>query len=195
MVGLAPETERAVGQVMEGFARMLAYGGGFLLTILATLVVASILGRALDGVGLGPITGDYELVEMGSAIAVFAFLPWCQLKRGHVSVDIVIARMPLRVQAVFGLIGDVLLTVVSFVIAWRLWSGFGEKLPFFPDGLRTALGMGYRPFFAQTSYELEIPVWIPYGLAFLGAALFFIVSLYTVWRSINWVLAGREDLA
>ena len=52
--------------------------------------------------------------------------------------------------------------------------------------------MGYKPFFAETTYELEIPVWIPYGLALIGAGLFVIVSIYTVWRSLNWVSAGRE---
>ena len=58
--------------------------------------------------------------------------------------------------------------------------------------LRAHLGMGFKPFFPETTYELEIPVWIPYGLALIGAALFALVSLYTVWRSVNWFLEGRE---
>lgn len=195
--GLAPRWEAATGRIVERLARWLAYFGGLVLTILALMVVVSITGRALDGVipGFGPIQGDYELVEAGAAVAVFAFLPWCQLKRGHVAVDVVVQALRPRAKAFFGLIGDMTLAVVSFVIAWRLWLGFAEKFPFGGDGLRDALSMGARPFFPETTYELEIPLWIPYGLAFLGAGLFFLVSLYTVWRSVNWVVNGWEEAA
>ncbi len=194
-MSLAPELERAVGGVIEKCARWLAYGGGIVLSAVAFLVVASVIGRALDGFGLSPVRGDYELVQTGCGLAVFAFLPWCQLNRGHVSVDILITQFPRRGQAFFGLIGDTLITLAAFIIAWRLWSGFGEKFPFFSDGVREALDMGSRPFFPETTYELAIPMWIPYGLAFLFAALFFLTALYTVWRALNWTLAGQETLA
>jgi len=171
--------------MLERLSRWLAWGGGGLLAVLAAMVCASIIGRALDGAGLSPITGDYELVEAGSAVAVFAFLPWCQFKRGHVAVDIVVQNLTPRNRAIAGLAGDVLLAAVAFVILWRLWLGFGEKFPYGSDGLRGVLGFGARPFFPETTYELEIPVWIPYGLSVIGAVLFFLVSVYSIWRSIN----------
>jgi hypothetical protein len=102
-------------------------------------------------------------------------------------------RCPTAPRRSPGLVGDILISIVAFVMAWRLWAGFGEKFPHFPDGLREALGMGTRPFFPETTYELELPVWIPYGLAFLGLAIFFVTSLYTVWRSLNWTLQGMEQ--
>jgi len=193
-MSVAPEMERAVGGVIEKCARWLAYGGGIVLAGVAVMVVLSVIGRALDGVGLSPIRGDYELVQTGVALAVFAFLPWCQYNRGHVSVDILITQFPSRGQAFFGLIGDALITLAAFVIAWRIWIGFGEKFPFGSDGLRAALDMGSRPFFPETTYELAIPMWIPYGLAFLFSALFFLTALYTIWRALNWTLQGRENL-
>ncbi|MBC6437404.1 MAG: TRAP transporter small permease [Rhodobacteraceae bacterium] len=182
---LAPGWEAATGRMLERLSRWLAWGGGGLLAVLAAMVCASIIGRALDGAGLSPITGDYELVEAGSAVAVFAFLPWCQFKRGHVAVDIVVQNLTPRNRAIAGLAGDVLLAAVAFVILWRLWLGFGEKFPYGSDGLRGVLGFGARPFFPETTYELEIPVWIPYGLSVIGAVLFFLVSVYSIWRSIN----------
>jgi len=193
MAAVAPRAEAAVGRAVERIAMAMALAGGVLLSLIALMVCASILGRQLDGLWLfGPIRGDYELVEAGTAIAVFAFLPWCQLRRGHVSVDIVVQALPPRLKALSGLIGDILLAVVAYVIAWRLFIGFGEKLPYGGDGLRQTLGFGYRPFFAETTYELQIPIWMPFGLAFIGAALFFVTALYTVWRSLNWVLQGQE---
>jgi TRAP-type C4-dicarboxylate transport system permease small subunit len=193
-MALAPEMERAVGGVIEKWARWLAYAGGVLLAGVSVMVVLSVIGRALDGFGLRPIRGDYELVQTGVALAVFAFLPWCQFNRGHVSVDILVTQFPQRSQAFFGLIGDTLITLSAFIIAWRIWIGFGEKFPFWNQGLRDVLGMGTRPFFPETTYELAIPMWIPYGLGFLFSALFLLTSLYSVWRSLNWTLQGRENL-
>jgi TRAP-type C4-dicarboxylate transport system permease small subunit len=189
---IAPVAEARMGRALETLARGLAYTGGLVLVAIATITVLSIIGRALISVGLGPIKGDFELVELGCAIAVFFFLPWCQLKRGHVTVDIFVDRLPRRGHAAFGLIGDLCVLIASVVIAWRLYLGFGEKFPYGSDALRETLSMGYKPFFAETTYELELPIWIPYGLALLGAVIFVLVSLYTVWRSLNWTLSGQE---
>ncbi len=192
--GIARPLERKIGLRLERLDRWLAYFGGAVLAAIAIVTVISIIGRALLPFGLGPIKGDFEIVEIGCAIAVFSFLPLAQLHRAHVTVDIFVSALPRRVQAFLGFLGDLLITVAALVILWRLWLGFGEKFPYGSEGLRAALGMGYRPFFAETSYELEIPVWIPYGLCLIGAFLFFITSLYTAWRSLNWTIAGREGL-
>ena len=191
-MALAINAERRAGRVIDMIARLFAYVGGFILVAMALVTVVSIVGRALLSFGLSPVRGDYELVANGCALAVFCFLPYCQLKRGHVTVDIVTSMFPPRAQAVFGLIGDLLITLAAIIMMRQLWFGFGEKFPYGSDALRDTLGMGYKPFFAETTYELEIPVWIPYGLALTGAGLFVIVSIYTVWRSLNWVSAGRE---
>lgn len=189
---IARNAERRVGRIAEDASRWLAYVGGFLLCGMALMTVVSILGRLGTGIGLSPVTGDYELVANGCALAVFSFLPFCQLKRGHVTVDILTTQFSLRAQAIFGLIGDALIATASWLILRQLWLGFGEKFPFGSDKMRDTLGMGYKPFFPETTYELEIPVWMPYGAALLGAVMFFLVSLYTVWRSLNWAIEGQE---
>jgi TRAP-type C4-dicarboxylate transport system permease small subunit len=189
---LAPQAMARTGTVLEALARALAWCGGIILVGIAVLTVVSITGRALVPFGGSPIRGDFELVENGCAIAIFAFLPWCQLRRGHVTVDVLVSQFSARLQAVFGMIGDVLITLASGVILWRIWLGLGEKFPYGSDALRDTLGFGFKPFFVETTYELELPIWIPYAAATFGAAVFFAVSLYTVWRSLNWVLDGAE---
>ena len=191
-MALAAEFETRVGRVLEAVCRLLAIVGGLVLVGAALVTVASIIGRFFLFAGLGPVRGDFELVETACAIAIFAFLPWCQLNRGHVTVDVVVDRMPARAKAVFGLIGDLAVAVVSGLIFWRLYLGFAEKFPYGSETFRTALGMGVKPYYPETTYELQLPVWIPFGLSTIGAALFFVVSLYTVWRALNWVLTGRE---
>ncbi len=194
---LAPDVERRVGRALERLARLLAYGGGIILAAVSLITVVSIIGRALLAVDerFGPIKGDFEIVEMGVAVAVFSFLPLAQLRRGHVTVDIFVSRLPGRAQAFLGMVGDALISLAAWVIVWRFWVGFGEKFPYGSDGLRSALGMGAPPFFPETTYELEVPIWIPYSLALVGAVFFLVVSLYTVWRSLNWTLQGREQPA
>ena len=181
-----------VGSAIEALARWSAYAGGIVLAGMATMTVLSILGRAT---GLGAIRGDYELVATGCALAVFAFLPWCQLRRGHVTVDVVAALLPPRAQATLGLLGDLIVTVAAILILRQLWFGFGEKLPYLDQPVRDALGFGYAPFFAETTYELEIPIWLPYGVALVLSALFVAASLYTVGRAWLWVREGREGTA
>lgn len=193
-MAIAKQAQLELGRRLETASKWLAYAGGTVLAAIAIMTVLSIMGRALVGVGLRPIQGDFELVEAGAAIAIFAFLPWCQLKRGHVTVDIFIARLSPRIQAVLGLLGDALISVAAYVILWRLWLGFGERFPYGSEALRTFLGMGTKPFFVETTYELELPIWIPYAAALLGALMFFLVAVYSVWRALNWVIEGREEM-
>ncbi len=57
------------------------------------IVTASVLGRWLFST---PIPGDFELAQIGTAIAVFAFLPYCQIVRGNIVVDTFTSRLPAR---------------------------------------------------------------------------------------------------
>lgn len=191
-MAVEPKATGGAGRCVEAAARWLAWSGGAILAALSMMTVASILGRALAGAGLGAIPGDYEMVANGCAIAVFFFLPWCQLKRGHVTVDVLADLMPPRVYALLGFVGDTLITLASVVILRQLWFAFGERFPFGSDAFRAALGMGYRPFFPETTYELQVPVWCLYGAALVGALMMVLVGVFTMIRSWSWVRAGRE---
>lgn len=189
---IALAAEQKIGAWLMALSRLLAYGGGAILTLLAIMTVISVIGRYLTGFGLGPIKGDFELVEMGCAIAIFSFLPLAQMKRAHVTVDVFITRLPARGRAFLGFLGDSLIALAAFIMFWQFWLSFGEKFPYGVPGLRAALGMGPPPFFAETTYELEIEIWVPYALGLIGAGFFCVVGFYSVWRSLNWTLQGQE---
>jgi len=188
--------EQRVGQLLSHPARWLACFGGLVLTVIAVLTVVSIIGRALTGVELGgfafsAVKGDFELVEIGAAVAVFCFLPWCQLNRGHVRVDIISRVIPGRLDALLELIGDLAIALIAIIITWRIWMGMGERVTWFSQEVRDTLGFGYKPFSVETTFILGWPTWYGYAVGFIGCLLFSIVALYTVWRSINEVIAGR----
>lgn len=158
-------------------ARALALFGGIVVLAMACVTVVSVTGRALSGIGFSPVPGDFELVELGCAVAVFFFLPWCQVTRAHVRVDLIGPFVPRAVYRWLGWLGDLVLTGVLGLLLARLWLGFGERFPYGGEALRSALGFGPPPFFAETTYELQLPLWIPYGFAVAGLALAFAVSL------------------
>ena len=47
-----------------------------------------------------PILGSYELTEFMMAILVFGSVAYTMVVKGHVTVDLVITRLPARAQAI-----------------------------------------------------------------------------------------------
>ena len=74
-------------------ARVLAIAGGLVVVGLAGLVTTSVLLRWFGGQG---INGDFEMVQMGLALAVFAFLPLCQAHHQDAACDREHPRDPRR---------------------------------------------------------------------------------------------------
>ncbi|MBX3655750.1 MAG: TRAP transporter small permease [Ramlibacter sp.] len=135
-------------------AEWLAYLGGLLLTAIAVMVVVSVSGRALISVGLGPVPGDFEMVEMATAVVVFFFLPWCYLKNGHAMVDIIYMHLPRWAQRFLTVFSDVLMLAIWVILTWRLGVSVGDK---------------YNE--SETTFILQIPVWWAYAVSLFGAGV------------------------
>lgn len=135
-------------------AEMLAYVGGLLLTAIALMVVVSVSGRALISIGLGPVPGDFEMVEMATAVVVFFFLPWCYLKNGHAMVDIVYMHLPHWARRFLTVFSDVLMLATWVVLTWRLGVSVGDKINEH-----------------ETTFILQIPVWWAYAVSLFGAVI------------------------
>jgi TRAP-type C4-dicarboxylate transport system permease small subunit len=116
----APAGSETGLRLLDGLARLLALFGGALAVCLALLVSISITLRAL---GLGGVRGDFEFVQMGVALIVFAFMPWCQARRGNVMVDSFTTRLPPRFQAALDALWEVVFAGMMALIAWRLGAG------------------------------------------------------------------------
>jgi TRAP-type C4-dicarboxylate transport system permease small subunit len=162
----------AVERLLEVLARAAAIFGGVVLTAAMIATVISVIGRALvpvlgnvPGFGwMGPIPGDYEIVEIAAAIAVAAFLPICQLRGGHVLVDLFFARSSRRALAGFAAFGHLLFAAVGGVITWRLYLAMLSKFQYQESSmiLQINLGWGY----------LALAVF--FGLASICAAYLFV---------------------
>jgi TRAP-type C4-dicarboxylate transport system permease small subunit len=108
---------RFVHRVCYRAARALATFGAIILVAVALSVSASILRRVFTG---QQIFGDYEIVSMGSALAILLFLPLCVAMRGHVSVTFFTEFLPARHQRRLDTVWLVVLAVAAAILVWRL---------------------------------------------------------------------------
>lgn len=143
---------------MLTLSRVMAYLGGAVLTGLILMTCASVLGREI---GLGPVTGDFEIIEAGIAFCIFAFLPLCQITAGHASVDIFTQTLSDRANRVLRFIADGLFAAVLVLIALRLASGTISKY-------------GY----GETTLLLQFPIWWAYAASLIGAVIAALVAVY-----------------
>lgn len=168
-------------RVMMGLARFMAILGGVVLTLLILLTCVSILGRLLNGLfhgdfmervapgfaqwainmGVGPVNGDFELVEAGVAFAIFAFLPLCQITSGHASVDIIANQLPHGINRFLRMVVELVFAAVLVLIAWKLYDGMTSKMRY-----------------GETTFLIQFPLWWAYAASFVGAVVAAIVGVY-----------------
>ena len=67
---------RLLTQLGEKLISVWALVGGLILLSVVSLNIGSIIG----GILLIHVPGDFELTQIGVAVAVFCFLPYCQLR-------------------------------------------------------------------------------------------------------------------
>lgn len=135
-------------------SRLAAWIGGLTLCGLAGMSVISIAGRAASGFGFGPVPGDFELVEAGTALAVFCFLPWCHLKRGHAIVDMFWRCYPRPMQKALEVFSEALMLFVWVLLTWRM----------------SIAMMDYRAN-GEATFILGMPVWFGYAACMPPAVL------------------------
>ena len=156
-------TTTGVSSWLDGACRFLATIGALILVALAIMTVVSVMGRYLFN---RAISGDFEMVEVGCAMAISLFLPYCQLQNGNVIVDFVTMKAPAGVKRFLDAIGCVLLTIAFAVLAWRLSLG-GYDL--------------YR--YNDQTMVLQIQTWIAFAVLVPSFALLSLVGLVTAKRS------------
>ncbi len=191
---------RVIFPPMIGFvtqiSRLVSLIGGFMLATLIMLTCVSIAGRMLNSflhleliqnmapnlasflieAGIGPITGDYELLEAGMVGVIFAFMPLCQLQAGHAFVAIFTDKMPVRFQGVLMFIIEIIFALTLILIAWQLGNGLGDK---------------YRS--NETTALLELPIWYGYAASLIMAYVTVFVAVCRVYYEGIALLSGQPN--
>ncbi len=166
---------------VRAVAYLMAIAGGIVLTATILMVCLSITGRTATsilhsgfmqqnlpalanwalGTGIGPIRGDYELLESAMAFSIFAFLVWCQVTSGHASVDIFTDGLRPWARRVLQAVIEVIFAAVLVLIAIKLYEGM--------------LSQQRR---RSTTFLLQFPVWWSYMAAMVPAFVAAGVGVY-----------------
>lgn len=112
-------------RLAERLGAALALAGAALSLFIAGLVTVSVLLRWATSNGL---PGDFEMVQMAVALAIFSFLPYTQLRRGNMLVDTFTIRLPPRAIVAIDAFWDVVYAAVASLLGWRLAVGAADAI-------------------------------------------------------------------
>jgi TRAP-type C4-dicarboxylate transport system permease small subunit len=154
---------------LEVFARhairLWALAGGLILVALAVMTAASAVSNLVAN---RPFAPDYELMKHFVAVAVFTFLPWCQLVGGNVSVDIFTERMGAKAKAAMAMLAAVLAAGFAVLLLVQMYDGM----------------LGYLKYPEETPV-LRLPLWTAFPPILLSLVLLLVAA----------VISGREAVA
>ena len=149
--------------LVASLASGLAIAGGLVLLATSLLTLTSVLLRWLTS---QPIKGDFELVSLGSGIAVLGFLAWGSVTRSNILVDSFTTWLPARVNGAIDAFWSLLWAATALLIAERMGQGMFDT---FRNGMRT-IGL------------LALPYWWAIGIGAFCFALTGIAALLTIPR-------------
>ena len=178
-------------------ARFMAICGGVVLALLIMLICISVVGRSLNGllhgwigivlpavsawflqVGVGPINGDFELLEAGVAFSIFAFLPLCQISGGHASVDIFTSKLPSGLNRGLQMMIDIVFAIALIVMAYQLYKGMLSKQSY-----------------GDTTFLLQFPIWWAYAASLVGAVMAAVISVYVAGVRVVECVTGQDVIS
>ena len=152
------------GRFLYDLAYISAILGGIILVIVILINFISILSRI---VFLNPLVGDFELVEIGSAIAISSFLPLCHLKKGNVIVDFITAKLNFKKIAFLDCISSVIYGLIALFFTWRMFFGARDMYNY-----------------QEETMLLQFPIWIPFLPVTFSFGLLSVCCLYTFYREL-----------
>ena len=130
---------------------------------------------SLFSLGSGGAGGrEGPTMQIGGALAIFSFLPYCQLRRGNVFVDFFTKGLPIAVRSFLDLVGNGFYLALAVVIALQIGKATHEKFEY-----------------ADTTTILRIPESWPYLICTFMAWFLVIAITYSLYRSLSEMLRGK----
>ena len=139
--------------------------GGFVLLGVIVANVLSVLGAATINKTL---PGDFELTEVGVAIAAFSFLPYCQIAGLNVTADIFTSGASRAWLAFFSMLGAAIALGFGALLLWRMY-----------------LGMLDQKAYNYITAILQFPHWVAYIPILVSLGLLAVAAIMTLRENIN----------
>lgn len=135
----------------EKVARVWALCGGLLILSIMAVTSVNVIGFGLDrvarqfGENVSGLPGYEDYVRLAISMAALMFLPYCQLRRGHVAVDLFVKALPFSVRKGLDFLWLVATVLLSFFLAY--WMARGMVETFEDNALSRVLGWAEWPFY------------------------------------------------
>jgi len=143
--------------------------GGFMVLAVVAINVVNVVG----GIFGNPFPGDFELTQMGIAIAAFAFLPYCQLHGQNVTADIFTAGASPRTVAMLTLVASVVALAFAILLTRQVYLGLESQRTY---GYQTAI--------------LSVKIWYAYVPAVLSLVLLVVAAAITTIEQVRLARSG-----
>ncbi|QIM48075.1 TRAP transporter small permease [Pusillimonas sp. DMV24BSW_D] len=150
-----------MAKVFELIAKIFALIGGLTLFCVAVFICVSVVLRNVFAVSF---VGDFELTAYAMGTVVSLFLPYCQWRCGHLTIDFFMAGARPSTQHALNRFGSLLMGLIMALLLWR-----------------TAIG-GLSAYKSQSSSMMfGFPDWIVYS--FIVPSLS-VTAIIAFWQSV-----------
>ncbi len=131
--------------------------------VLMGIVLVNAISISLDILVSKPFPGDFELTEIGVAVAAFCFLPLCQITGSNVSADLFTAKASKLQILMMKLISGLVALGFSALLLWRMWEGL----------------WGYLEYEEVTAI-LNIPIWMAFIPCLMSLGLLVVAAFLSI---------------
>lgn len=154
--------------------RWIGIFSGYACLGLSFLIVFEILARKLLNFSMQGVDeiGGYVVAITGTfGMALAASM------RAHTRIDVLLNRLPLRLQAGLNILAYVSLALSATFMAYMAWMTLSESLLFK----------------SRASTPLQTPLWLPQGLWLAGLVLFALTAVVMAGRSLAKLRSGLDQ--
>jgi TRAP-type C4-dicarboxylate transport system permease small subunit len=137
--------------------RILGYTGAIAIGIMLFVTVADVIGRRFFN---APVLGSNEISQTMMLITVFFCIAYCEFTRSHITIGIIVDRLPKKAQCI---VDSITYTIFLITASWLSRQLFLYGLDVFRQNV--------------VSGTLAIPVFPFVFLAFIGCVILSLIVL------------------
>lgn len=157
---------------ITAIAKASTWVGGFALLGCALLIGIDLILRKTLGISMG---GADEIAGYVLAVTSAWAFPVTLLKRSHIRVDILYARLGLKPRVALDLFALACMAVLVSTLAFHAWNVLQDSIE-------------YR---SVSNTPLQVPQWIPQSIWFAGYLFFALTLISLALVSLGHLLRGR----
>lgn len=164
---LSPKLKKAAHSIETVINQISEKMGVVAVIVLAAIMMFTVVDVFMRGVLNDPVAATTETTALMMVVLVFLVLAWCAVKNKHVKIDVLVSRLPRKVQIALDISNHLLVIFVSAMVGWR-----------------SAVEGAYVKNMGITTSVLEIPHYPFYYLITFGYAMLILVMINSLVRYI-----------